>query len=143
EAALFNHNYIGTEHLLMGLLREGKGIAATVLRDLGIELAAVHAFVEHVVGRGTPQPEEVQRPLVPRVQAVLMLAVSEAWRSQYMDTEHLLIGLVREGEGIAAGALETRGAPLEQVRMRTYQAILSRGTPTKSLKTVIKNKSNV
>src|SRR5215469_7806348 len=128
EAALLGHNYIGTEHLLLGLLREDTGVAAIVLKEFGVELSQVRAMVERVVGRGTTEPD-VERRFTPRAQVVITLAVSESWRAPAIDTEHILLGLVREGEGLAAGALETLGASLEKVRLRLYQAIVNRGVP--------------
>src|SRR5215467_14341696 len=116
EAALLGHNYIGTEHLLLGLLREDTGIAADVLKEFDVNLQQVRVIIEHIVGRGAAAPV-AEHPFTPRAQVVITLAVSEAWRSPVLDTEHILLGLLREGEGLAAGALETLGAPLDQVRL--------------------------
>jgi len=117
EAQRFNHNYIGTEHLLLGLLREGDGVAARVLNNLGVQLPKVRSAVEFAIGRG----EEAvigDIGLTPRAKKVLELAVDEGRRlnHHYIGTEHLLLGLVREGEGIAAGVLESLGVNLEKVR---------------------------
>ena len=117
EAQRFNHNYIGTEHLLLGLVREGDGVAARVLNNMGVQLPKVRSAVEFVIGRG----EEAvigDIGLTPRSMKVLELAVDESRRLKHahVGTEHLLLGLVREGEGIAAGVLESLGVNLEKVR---------------------------
>jgi len=124
EAVGFNHNYIGTEHLLLGLIREGSGIAAVVLRDLDITLEPVQRGIEAVIGRG-PEPPKDEPLLTPRAETTLALAASEAWklRHDYIGTEHLLLGIIHEGEGVAAGAIESQGVPLEQVRARVLQAV--------------------
>lgn len=144
EARLFNHTYIGTEHILLGLVREEEGFAAQVLKGLGVDLAAVRGFVEQVVKRGEPQQDDVERPLTPRTQVVLMMALGETWRlPPLVETEHLLLALVREGEGIAAGAIESLGAPLDQVRSLIFQKLVNRAVvSTESLKDTIK-KANV
>ena len=110
EAQRFNHNYIGTEHLLLGLVREGEGVAAHVLENLGVELNKVRSAVEFIIGRGD-RPVIGEIGLTPRAKKVIELAVDEARRlnHHYIGTEHLLLGLVREGEGIAAGVLESPG----------------------------------
>jgi len=110
EAQRFNHNYIGTEHLLLGLVREGDGVAAKVLSNLGVELNKVRSAVEFIIGRGDRQSTG-EIGLTPRAKKVIELAVDEARRlsHSYIGTEHLLLGLVREGEGIAAGVLESLG----------------------------------
>jgi hypothetical protein len=123
EALALNHNYIGTEHILLGLLREPVGIAAEVLRRLWIEIEKVRAAVVHVIGVGK---EAVNGEIgyTPRVRKVFALAIEEAQRlgHDHVGTEHLLIGLVREGEGIAAGVLQTYGA-LERAHEYTLEAI--------------------
>src|ERR1700680_3833892 len=126
EAQRFNHNYIGTEHLLLGLVREGEGVAAKVLSNLGVELNKVRSAVEFIIGRGD-RAVLGEIGLTPRAKKVLELAVDEARRlnHHYIGTEHLLLGLVREGEGIAAGVLESLGVNLEKVRTQTMQVILS------------------
>ena len=106
-----------------------------------MELGQVRAMVERVVGRGSSEPG-VERRFTPRAQVVITLAVSEAWRASAIDKEHILLGLVREGEGLAAGALETLGAPLDQVRLRVYQ-VLARGSAPESVREVFKSKNNV
>jgi ATP-dependent Clp protease ATP-binding subunit ClpC len=129
EAQRFNHNYIGTEHLLLGLVREGDGVAAKVLNNLGVELSKVRSAVEFIIGRGEKSPTG-DIGLTPRAKKVIELAVEEARRlnHSYIGTEHLLLGLVREGEGIAFGVLESLGVSLERVRTETAR-ILSQSTP--------------
>mgnify|MGYP005841267375 CR=1 FL=1 len=129
EAQRFNHNYIGTEHLLLGLVREGDGVAAKVLANLGVELNKVRSAVEFIIGRGD-RSSVGEIGLTPRAKKVIELAVDEARRlnHHYIGTEHLLLGLVREGEGIAAGVLESLGVNLERVRAETTR-ILSQSMP--------------
>ena len=124
EAQRFNHNYIGTEHLLLGLVREGDGVAANVLRNLGVELNKVRSTVEFIIGRGD-RIVLGDIGLTPRAKKVIELAVDEARRlnHHYIGTEHLLLGMVREKEGIAAGVLESLGVNLEKVRRETIQII--------------------
>ena len=124
EAQRFNHNYIGTEHVLLGLVRETEGVAARVLHGLGVELSKVRSAVEFIIGRGEKSvPGEVG--LTPRAKRVIELAVDEARRlnHSYIGTEHLLIGLLREGEGVAAGVLESLGVTLEKVRNETNRIL--------------------
>ena len=130
EAQRFNHNYIGTEHLLLGLVREGEGIAAKVLSNLGVELQKVRSAVEFIIGRGDRMVIG-DISLTPRAKKVIELAVEEARRlnHNYIGTEHLLLGLVREGEGIAAGVLESLGVNLEKVRTQVIQ-VVSQSTTT-------------
>jgi ATP-dependent Clp protease ATP-binding subunit ClpC len=129
EAQRFNHNYIGTEHLLLGLVREGDGVAAKVLANLGVELNKVRSAVEFIIGRGD-RAVMGEIGLTPRAKKVIELAVDEARRlnHHYIGTEHVLLGLVREGEGIAAGVLESLGVNLERVRAETTR-ILSQSMP--------------
>jgi len=129
EAQRFNHNYIGTEHLLLGLVREGEGVAAKVLANLGVELNKVRSAVEFIIGRGD-RAVLGEIGLTPRAKKVIELAVDEARRLNhgYIGTEHLLLGLVREGEGIAAGVLESLGVNLERVRAETTR-ILAQNQP--------------
>jgi len=129
EAQRFNHNYIGTEHLLLGLVREGEGIAAKVLSNLGVELQKVRSAVEFIIGRGDRMVIG-DISLTPRAKKVIELAVEEARRlnHNYIGTEHLLLGLVREGEGIAAGVLESLGVNLEKVRAQVIQVVNQSGT---------------
>ncbi len=130
EATRFNHNYIGTEHLLLGLVREGEGVAAKVLGNLGVELNRVRSAVEFIIGRGDRMIVG-EIGLTPRAKKVIELAVDEARRlgHHYIGTEHLLLGLVREGEGIAAGVLESLGVNLEKVRTQTIQVLSQSNTP--------------
>ncbi len=124
EAARFNHNYIGTEHLLLGLVREEDGIAGRVLANLGVQLTKVRSAVEFIIGRGDGLI--VGDPgLTPRSKKVIELSMDEARRlnNHYVGTEHLLLGLVREGEGIAAGVLESLGVSLERVRQSVMQVV--------------------
>ncbi len=126
EARRFNHHFIGTEHLLLGLLREGDGVAGRVLSNLGIQLPKVRTAVEFIIGRGEPRVIE-EIGLTDRAKKVIELAVDEARRlnHHYIGTEHLLLGLIREGEGIAAGVLESQGARLENVRAEVMQVVRS------------------
>jgi len=130
EAQRFQHNYIGTEHLLLGLVREGEGVAAKVLSNLGVELNKVRSAVEFIIGRGD-RIVLGEIGLTPRAKKVIELAVDEARRlnHHYIGTEHLLLGLVREGEGIAAGVLESLGVNLEKVRTQTIQVLSQSGAP--------------
>jgi hypothetical protein len=120
EAQRFNHNYIGAEHLLLGLVREGDGVAAKMLRNLGVDVAKVRSAVEFIIGRDN-RAAMGAIGLTPRARTVIELAVDEARRlgHHYIGTEHLLLGMVREGEGIAAGVLQSLGVDLEQVRQQT------------------------
>ncbi len=124
EAQRFNHNYIGTEHILLGLVRETDGVAAKVLANLGVELNKVRAAVEFIIGRGE-RSTTGEIGLTPRAKKVIELAVDEARRlnHHYIGTEHLLIGLMREGEGVAAGVLESLGVNLDKVRGETSRIL--------------------
>ncbi len=124
EAQRFNHNYIGTEHILLGLVREGEGVAAKVLANLGVELEKVRSAVEFIIGRGE-RTVRGEIGLTPRAKRVIELAVDEARRlgHNYIGTEHLLLGLLREGEGVAAGVLESLGIGLEKVREETKRTL--------------------
>ncbi|MDP6072244.1 MAG: ATP-dependent Clp protease ATP-binding subunit [SAR202 cluster bacterium] len=124
EAQRFNHNYIGTEHILLGLVRETDGVAAKVLTNLEVELTKVRSAVEFIIGRGErATPGEIG--LTPRAKKVIELAVDEARRlsHNYIGTEHLLIGLMREGEGVPAGVLESLGVNLDKVRGETTRLL--------------------
>ena len=125
EAQRLNHNYIGTEHLLLGLVRESDGVAVKVLRELGIEPAQVIRAVERTVGRGA-RPSFGKPTLAPRTKRVIELAVDEArlMGHHYIGTEHLLLGLVREGEGVAVNVLRSLGVDLDRVRTQTARNIL-------------------
>ena len=124
EAQRFNHNYIGTEHILLGLVRETEGVAARVLSSLSVDLSKVRSAVEFIIGRGE-KPAQGEIGLTPRAKKVVELAVDEARRMNhtYIGTEHLLIGLLREGEGVAAGVLESLGVTLDKVRTETHRIL--------------------
>jgi ATP-dependent Clp protease ATP-binding subunit ClpA len=124
EARLLNHDYVGTEHLLLGMIAEGQGVAATALESLGIRLEAVRAQVEEVIGQGQQAPSG-HIPFTPRAKTVLELSLREAKQlgHDYIGTEHLLLGLVREGEGVAAQVLVKLGADLSRVRQQVIQLL--------------------
>jgi ATP-dependent Clp protease ATP-binding subunit ClpA len=124
EARLLNHDYVGTEHLLLGMIAEGQGVAATALESLGISLEAVRAQVEEVIGQGQQAPSG-HIPFTPRAKKVLELSLREANQlgHNYIGTEHLLLGLVREGEGVAAQVLVKLGADLSRVRQQVIQLL--------------------
>ena len=127
EAQRFQHNYIGTEHILLGLLREGEGLAAKVLTTMDISLSEARSKVEAIIGRGS-QSRHVPKGeigLTPRAKKVIELAVDEARRlnHHYVGTEHLLLGLIREGEGVAAGVLEDLGINLQRTRREVMLAL--------------------
>jgi len=130
EAQRFDHNYIGTEHLLLGLVREGEGVAAQVLKNMGLELAKVRSAVEFIIGRGD-RPVMGEVGLTPGGKRVIELAIDEARQlgQNYIGTEHLLLGLVREGEGIAAGVLESLGVNLDKVRHEVIRVISQEESP--------------
>jgi ATP-dependent Clp protease ATP-binding subunit ClpA len=119
EARMLNHNYIGTEHILLGLIHEGGGVAAKALKSLGITLETVRQQVEEIIGRGQQAPPG-HIPFTPRAEKVLKLALREALQlgHSYIGTEHILLGLIREGEGVAAQALVGLGADLNRVRQQ-------------------------
>ena len=131
EAVRLNHNYIGTEHLLLGLVREGEGVAARALDSLGIELSKVRTAVEFSIGRGDSTTSSSEITLSPRAKRVIELAIDETERlgHSHVGTEHLLLGLVREGEGIASGILESLGVSLERLRHQII-ATLGQQAPT-------------
>jgi ATP-dependent Clp protease ATP-binding subunit ClpA len=124
EARMMSHNYIGTEHILLGLIHEGEGLASLVLDNCGVELDEVRAFVEREVGRGTKSPGG-HIPFTPRAKKVLELSLREALqlRHNYIGTEHILLGLIREGEGLAAQALVDAGADLGDLRQRLLDRV--------------------
>ena len=111
EARMLNHNYIGTEHILLGLIHEGEGVAAKALESLGISLEAVRQQVEEIIGQGQQAPSG-HIPFTPRAKKVLELSLREALQlgHNYIGTEHILLGLIREGEGVAAQVLVKLGA---------------------------------
>jgi ATP-dependent Clp protease ATP-binding subunit ClpC len=129
EARNLNHSYIGTEHILLGLVREEEGVAARVLTNLGIGLGKVRSAVEFVIGRGE-KPGSGETGLTPRAKKVIELAIDEARQlgHNYIGTEHLLLGLLREGEGVASSVLDSFGITLERARAETAH-ILTQGTP--------------
>jgi ATP-dependent Clp protease ATP-binding subunit ClpA len=124
EARLLNHNYIGTEHILLGLAHEGQGVAARALESLGIQLQALRSQVEQVIGQGQQAPTG-HIPFTPRAKKVLELSLRESQQlgHNYIGTEHLLLGLIREGEGVAAQVLVKLGADLSRVRQQVIQLL--------------------
>jgi ATP-dependent Clp protease ATP-binding subunit ClpC len=124
EARMLNHNYIGTEHILLGLIHEGEGVAAKALESLGISLEAVRQQVEEIIGQGQQAPSG-HIPFTPRAKKVLELSLREAQRlgHNYIGTEHILLGLIREGEGVAAQVLVKLGADLSRVRQQVIQLL--------------------
>src|ERR1700710_908534 len=145
EARMLNHNYIGTEHILLGLIHEGEGVAAKALESLGISLEGVRQQVEEIIGQGQQAPSG-HIPFTPRAKKVLELSLREALQlgHNYIGTEHILLGLIREGEGVAAQVLVKLGADLNRVRQQVIQLLsgyqgkepagtASEGTPSTSL----------
>src|SRR5213080_4782585 len=124
EARMLNHNYIGTEHILLGLIHEGEGVAAKALESLGISLEAVRQQVEEIIGQGQQAPSG-HIPFTPRAKKVLELSLREALQlgHNYIGTEHILLGLIREGEGVAAQVLQKLGADLNRVRQTVIQLL--------------------
>ncbi len=124
EARLLNHNYIGTEHILLGLIHEGEGVAAKALESLNISLEAVRSQVEEIIGQGGSSPSG-HIPFTPRAKKVLELSLREALQlgHNYIGTEHILLGLIREGEGVAAQVLVKLGADLSRVRQQVIQLL--------------------
>jgi hypothetical protein len=128
EARLLNHNYIGTEHILLGLIHEGEGVAYLALTELGISLDGVRAQVEAEIGQGSEAPGG-HIPFTPRAKKVLELSLREALQlgHNYIGTEHILLGLIREGEGVAAQVLVGLGAGLDRVRQQVVQLLANAG----------------
>ena len=124
EARMLNHNYIGTEHILLGLIHEGEGVAAKALESLGISLEAVREQVQEIIGQGQQAPTG-HIPFTPRAKKVLELSLREALQlgHNYIGTEHILLGLIREGEGVAAQVLVKLGADLNRVRQQVIQLL--------------------
>ena len=124
EARMLNHNYIGTEHILLGLIHEGEGVAAKALEGMGISLEGVRAQVEEIIGQGQQAPSG-HIPFTPRAKKVLELSLREALQlgHNYIGTEHILLGLIREGEGVAAQVLVKLGADLNRVRQQVIQLL--------------------
>jgi ATP-dependent Clp protease ATP-binding subunit ClpC len=128
EARRLDHNYIGTEHILLGLLRDGEGVAVEALDGLGISLEETRAKVGEIIGRGSDQPSG-HIPFTPRAKKVLELSLREALElgTDYIGTEHILLGLIREGQGVAAQVLVDLGAGLEQTREKVLELIRGGG----------------
>jgi ATP-dependent Clp protease ATP-binding subunit ClpC len=124
EAQMLNHNYIGTEHILLGLIHEGEGVAAKALESMAISLEAVRRQVEEIIGQGQDAPIG-HIPFTPRAKKVLELSLREALqlKHNYIGTEHILLGLLREGEGVAAQVLQKLGADLNRVRQQVIQLL--------------------
>src|SRR5512139_689588 len=124
EARMLNHNYIGTEHILLGLIHEGEGVAAKALESLGISLEGVRAQVQQIIGQGQQAPTG-HIPFTPRAKKVLEYSLREALQlgHNYIGTEHILLGLIREGEGVAAQVLVKLGADLNKVRQQVIQLL--------------------
>jgi ATP-dependent Clp protease ATP-binding subunit ClpA len=124
EARVRNHNHIGTEHILLGLIHEGEGVAAKVLESLGISLDAVRQQVEEIIGQGQQAPSG-HIPFTPRAKKVLELSLREAVQLEhaYIGTEHILLGLIREGDGVAAQVLVMQGAALDRVRQQVIHVL--------------------
>jgi len=122
EARMLNHDYIGTEHILLGLIHEGDGIAYRALSEMGISLTVVRGAIQQIIGEGQRAPTG-HIPFTPRAKKVLELSLREALQlgHNYIGTEHILLGLVREGEGVAAQVLQKYGASMDRVR----QAVIS------------------
>ena len=130
EARRLGHNYIGTEHILLGLIREGEGVAAKALESLGISLDTVRQQVEEIIGRGQQAPFDVI-PFTPRSKKVLELSLRESQQlgHNHIGTEHILLGLIREGDGVAAQVLVKLGADLNRVRQQVIQLIAAQQQP--------------
>jgi len=124
EARRLDHNYIGTEHILLGLIHEGQGVAARALTSLGVNLDAVRQQVEEIIGRGQQTPSG-HIPFTPRAKKVLELSLRESQQlgQDYIGTEHILLGLIREGDGVAAQVLVKLGADLNRVRQQVIQLL--------------------
>jgi ATP-dependent Clp protease ATP-binding subunit ClpA len=128
EARMLNHNYIGTEHILLGLIHEGEGVAAQAIESMGISLDGVRSQVEEIIGQGQ-HASTGHIPFTPRAKKVLELSLREALQlgHNYIGTEHILLGLVREGEGVAAQVLVKLGASLDRVRRAVLELLGGRG----------------
>jgi len=124
EARMLGHNYIGTEHILLGLIREGQGVAARTLESLGVGLEVVRQQVEEIIGQGQGE-QQGHIPFTPRAKKVLELSLREAQQlgHEYIGTEHILLGLIREGQGVAAQVLVKLGADLNRVRQQVIQLL--------------------
>jgi ATP-dependent Clp protease ATP-binding subunit ClpC len=131
EARMLNHGHIGTEHILLGLVHEGHGVAAKALESLGISLAVVRQQVEEIIGRGQQQPPSGHIPFTPRAKKVLELSLREALQlgHTYIGTEHILLGLIREGEGVAAQVLIGLGVDLNRAQQQVIQLVTGWAEP--------------
>jgi len=134
EARMLDHNYIGTEHILLALIHEGEGVAAKALTALGVSLAATRQAVEDIIGRGAQAPSG-HIPFTPRAKKVLELSLREALQlgSDYIGTEHILLGLIREGDGVAAQVLVSSGVDLNRARQQVIQLLHGRREPDEPL----------
>ena len=134
EADRFNHNYVGTEHLLLGLIKLGQGVAVSVLERMGLDLESVRMEVEKQVGTGPDQKVSGNIPYTPRVKKVLALANKEAkaLNHSYVGTEHILLGLLREGEGVAARVLQTLDVDIQRTRNEILSEIDPNFSPEES-----------
>ncbi len=135
EARMLNHNYIGTEHLLLGLIHEGEGVAALVLEENGLDLPQVRQEIEEIIGQGHAAPSG-HIPFTPRAKKVLELSLREALQlhHHYIGTEHILLGLIREGAGVAAQVLTRQGAQLSALRQQVIDRTTGRsGEPLADL----------
>ena len=124
EARILNHNYIGTEHILLGLIHEGDGVAARALEAMGISLEAVRQQVEQIIGRGK-DAQSGHIPFTPRAKKVLEFSLRESLQlgDDYIGTEHILLGLIREGEGVAAQVLVNLGAGMDRTRQQVIELL--------------------
>ena len=131
EAIRQNHNYIGTEHLLAALLRDGNSVAARALQSLGVDLIKVRKALEFIIGRGEHPTSPSDITLSPRTKKVIELAIDESrrMRQQHVGPEHILLGIAREGEGIASGILESLGATMPMVSAKVIELLATSGTP--------------
>jgi ATP-dependent Clp protease ATP-binding subunit ClpC len=129
EAQRLNHGYIGTEHMLLGLVQEANGVAAKVLKSMGIDLTKIRGEVEKVVKTGPPMVTMGQLPFTPRAKKVLELTFEEAsnWEHKYIGTEHVLLGLIKENEGIAGQVLLNLGVKLEEAREELLKFLNQQG----------------
>jgi ATP-dependent Clp protease ATP-binding subunit ClpC len=134
EARMLSHNYIGTEHILLGLIHEREGVAATTLESMNVSLEAVRREIEEIIGQGQATPIG-HIPFTPRAKKVLELSLRESLQlgANYIGTEHILLGLIREGEGVAAQVLQKLGADLKRVRQTVIQ--LLSGYPVEEIPT--------
>src|SRR5829696_1732785 len=136
EAARLHHEYVGTEHILLGLIREGEGVAATVLQNLNVELEEIQQKIEETVKKGKAgQASGPDLPYTSRAKKVLELAMAEArdLTHNYVGTEHLLLGLIREEKGIAAQVLKKAGMTLDEARAETLRLLGSDHSPERSM----------